>query len=51
MLESIRQSVALPRVSLTWVYSVAVVLTFFWLLAHDQIHPAVIHLTQLFLMI
>lgn len=49
MLESVRSLVALPR--LPWMLSASVgsVVTFAWLLVHDQIHPLVIYLAQLYL--
>jgi hypothetical protein len=49
MLESIRRVVQIPRISSTQVFSVSVVLAFFWLLAHDFVHPFAIYLAQIFL--
>ena len=50
MLESIRRVVAIPRISSAQVLSVSVVLGFFWLLAHDLVHPFAIYLAQIYLM-
>ena len=58
MLDSIRKTVALPRVaqnsaaiqgSAELAVSVGVILTFLWLLLHDRVHPFVIYLAQLYL--
>ena len=50
MLESIRRVVTVPRVSVAQILSIGAVLTFVWLLAHDQIHPLAIYLAQIYLM-
>jgi hypothetical protein len=52
MLESIRKTVALPRVSphlAESAVSVGVILTFLWLLTHDRVHPFFVYLAQLYL--
>ena len=52
MLESIRKSVALPRVSQNfaeYAVSAGVILTFLWLLIQDRVHPFVVYLAQLYL--
>lgn len=49
MLESVRQSVALPRVPVRVLFSAGVVGSFAWLLSQDLIHPVVIYLLQLYL--
>jgi hypothetical protein len=49
MLESIRASVALPRVPSRALLSAGTVASFGWLLANDLIHPVVIYLFELYL--
>jgi len=50
MLESIRRVGTFPRLSRAYVLSAGVVVTFFWLLANDQIHPFAIYLAQLYML-
>jgi hypothetical protein len=52
MLESLRKTVALPRISQDFVeiaVSAGVILTFLWLLIQDRVHPFVVYLAQLYL--
>ncbi len=49
MLESIRKIAAFPRVPVLPLASIGVFVTFFWLLAQNDIHPFVIYLAQLYL--
>ena len=49
MLESIRASVAVPRLPAQTLLSVGTVVSFGWLLANDLIHPVVIYLFELYL--
>ena len=52
MLEPLRSSVALPRVSQNlaeFAVSAGVILTFLWLLIQDRVHPFVVYLAQLYL--
>lgn len=49
MLESIRASVAIPRLPAQAVLSAGTIASFGWLLANDLIHPVVIYLFELYL--
>ena len=52
MLESLRKTVVLPRVSQNvaeTTVSAGVILTFLWLLIQDRVHPFVVYLAQLYL--
>lgn len=49
MLESVRKSVAMPRVPAKTLASAGALGSFFWLLAHDLVHPLVIYLLQIYL--
>lgn len=49
MLESVRKSVAIPEIPTKALFSVGALGSFFWLLAHDLIHPLVIYLLQIYL--
>jgi hypothetical protein len=49
MLESIRASVAIPRLPSRALLSAGTVASFGWLLAHDLIHPVAIYLFELYL--
>lgn len=49
MLESIRASIAVPRLPSRALLSVGTVASFGWLLAHDLIHPVAIYLFELYL--
>ncbi len=49
MLDSIRKSVALPRVSSSVILSVVTCASFLALLAQDAVHPIVIYALELYL--
>ena len=49
MLETIRRSVALPRVRVDYVIAAVTPLAFGWLLLNDHIHPLAVYLLQLYL--
>lgn len=49
MLESIRSTVAISDGPAKVLFSVGTLASFFWLLAHDLIHPLVIYVLQLYL--
>ena len=50
MVEFVLRALTIPRLSKAPLLAVGVVLTFLWLLAHDQIHPFAIYLAQVYLM-
>lgn len=49
MLETIRRSVALPRLRFDYLLTAATTLSFGWLLASDLLHPLAVYLLQLYL--
>lgn len=49
MLDSLRRSVAIPRVPLSAVLSVGTVGSFCWLLAQGAIHPLALYILQVYL--
>ena len=49
MIEAIRKSIALPRVPVDRVISVATIATFGWLLLNDQIHPLAVYILRFYL--
>jgi hypothetical protein len=49
MLETIRRTVALPKLRVDYVASAATTLAFGWLLINDHIHPVAVYLLQLYL--
>ncbi len=49
MLDSVRASIALPRLPVRVWLSAGTLATFGWLLVHDLVHPAVIYLFELYL--
>ena len=49
MLELVRKNVAVPHVPATVLWSVATVVSFGWLLAHNAVRPIVIYAVQLYL--
>ncbi len=49
MLDSVRKSIALPRVSSSVILSVATCASFLALLAQDAVHPIVIYALELYL--
>lgn len=49
MIEALRKSVALPRIPVDRVISVATVATFGWLLFSDRIHPLTVYILRFYL--
>ncbi|MDX1643713.1 MAG: hypothetical protein R3244_05060 [Thermoanaerobaculia bacterium] len=49
MFESVRQSLALPRLRVDMLLAAATVSSFAWLLIHDLLHPFAVYLLQLYL--
>ncbi len=49
MLETIRRSVALPKVRVDYLVTAATTFAFGWLLINDHLHPLSVYLLQLYL--
>jgi hypothetical protein len=49
MMETIRRSVALPRLRVDYLATATTTLAFAWLLINDHIHPLAVYLLQLYL--
>jgi hypothetical protein len=49
MLETLRRTVALPKLRVDYVVSAATTLAFGWLLINDHVHPVAVYLLQLYL--
>ena len=49
MLETIRRTVALPKLRVDYVATAVTTLAFGWLLINDHVHPVAVYLLQLYL--